>query len=583
MEQDIKRGGGQPLSYTNPTIYEPAAAAGQPLLLASGTIARPELIQRGGQPLSYVLPNIYEPAADAGQPLLLSAGTVARPELVQKGGQPLSYPNPLYVDPALAQGAPLVYVQQQGGFTPSIMTNLVTNGRYLIPAAGTAAYRLLSNQKTRKQHGGKSWEEYRAQAKYNLNKIAPGRANGRWINKLAKARRELQGNADILRNFAAAKGVDEGYRRPAVTPKRNDFAKKYGDWAQNRRIAKEELALYGKPSGPNIVKYAALKSGRRGEPGNNAKFLEEFKKRQAARTPRAPATPVVAEERKPLLVPKPKQPMPPIVLTATRKSARVPKPRVQFQGVTPVKSTVRAPRAPKVEEVDFNKRPWGEIRANAVTELRKYGKPKVGNISTYARLLKTKNMKRQTNFMEEYKKRPAPEEKPKSVTRKGKSESRQEWEKYQSGARRMLERIGPATIAEISVLAKMMRDGDDIRTYVTDFEDRVKRTKVRLDRLDKEKREREERDRRERQEAKEQDAEDFPAPPPRTAMPPPPRREAAPPPPRREAAPPPPRREPVPPPAFGAPPPPPKVASVRPDQYAQLLARLRHYAQEGNE
>ena len=176
--------------------------------------------------------------------------------------------------------------------------------------------------------------------------------------------------------------------------------------------------------------------------------------------------------------------------------------------------------------------------------------------------MKTKNTQKQTEFLGQYKARPVVEEKPRK-TRKGKSPSREEWEKYQSGARRMLERIGPATIAEISTLAKMMRAGDDTRAYITDFEERVKRTKIRLDRLEQEKREREARERRERQEAKEQDAEDF-----------------APPPPPPARVPPPPARVPPPPPVVAAPP---KVASVRPDQYAQLLARLRHYAQESDE
>jgi hypothetical protein len=55
----------------------------------------------------------------------------------------------------------------------------------------------------------------------------------------------------------------------------------------------------------------------------------------------------------------------------------------------------------------------------------------------------------------------------------------------------MLERIGPATIAEISTLAKMMKHGENIRPYLNEFEQRVKRTEVREAGLEREREERE--------------------------------------------------------------------------------------------
>jgi hypothetical protein len=75
------------------------------------------------------------------------------------------------------------------------MTNLVGNAAYLTPLAMTAAYRLWSNKQTRKQRkqqggNGEEWETYKQQAKGMLQGIAPGKANGKWINKLAKILKE---------------------------------------------------------------------------------------------------------------------------------------------------------------------------------------------------------------------------------------------------------------------------------------------------------------------------------------------------------------------------------------------------------
>jgi hypothetical protein len=79
----------------------------------------------------------------------------------------------------------------------------------------------------------------------------------------------------------------------------------------------------------------------------------------------------------------------------------------------------------------------------------------------------------------------------KKKRRRTMKKGREEWESYQSGARRMLERIGPATIAEISALAKMMKQGENIRPFVNEFEQRVQATEVREAGLERERNERE--------------------------------------------------------------------------------------------
>jgi hypothetical protein len=188
--------------------------------------------------------------------------------------------------------------------------------------------------------------------------------------------------------------------------------------------------------------------------------------------------------------------------------------RIQKQIEAAEKEAKAAAKKVKVEKpkLTFNERPWETIREEAKGELLGLKKVmKRGNVMKYASMKRLKNIDRQQKFLDEFRARPAAKanepqesisesneefrvnrlEAPKKQRRRTVKKGREEWESYQSGARRMLDRIGPATIAEVSILAKMMKQGENIRPFLTDFEQRVKGTEVREAELETEKNERE--------------------------------------------------------------------------------------------
>ncbi len=500
--------GGQPLSYTNPYYPEPAALPGAPILYSNGMIARPEIpMQSGGAQMVYTDIGQWVPYTQQGTPLIIQ-----RPQ--QGGAQPLSYTNVNYPEPAALPGAPILYsngmiarpeIAQKGGFTPSIMSNLVQNGAYLTPLAVTAGYRLWSNRKTRKQRGGngEEWEAYRQQARGMLEGLAPGKVNGKWINKVAKALKEKKNTAAVLAEFQENKGVEGQAQRPR-------FATRLNEWEYNQRQAKKELKKYGEPTGAEITHLAALRTGRKGKAGDAEVYVEQFRQRYQAAKEKKAASEQEKEEK------------------------RIKKEIEQAEKAIP--------KAPKPKPV-FNDRPWQEIRQEAKDELRAMGKKMIrGNVMHYASLKRTKDEVGINKFLEDFRQRPdfvpkhrdraeskemseteeefKEDERPRRPPRVPKPrKGREEWEGYQSGAKKMLEKIGPPTIAEISVLAKMMKDGENIRPYLNDFEGRVKQTEIRVAKLEKERQEREASDSKEEPEEVK-----LPPPPPRQLPPPPPAR-----------------------------------------------------------
>jgi hypothetical protein len=487
-KQKRNQRGGQPLSYTNPNYSEPSALPGSSILSSAGTIARPEIAQKGGTQRVYTDIGQWVPWTERGAPLVIQP---------QAGGQPLSYTNPEYRESSALPGTPLLEsygtiarpeIAQRGGYSPSIMTNLVGNAAYLTPLAMTAAYRLWSNRQTRKQRGGngEEWELYKQQAKLALQGVAPGKANGKWIHKLAKMMKEKKNIAAVLEEFAQEKGVEVG---PAERPR---FATKLNEWEYNQRQAKKELAKYGEPTAVEVTHLAALRTGRKGKEGNADVYVEEFKKQHQAKKNAAVGAEREKEEKR--------------IQKQIREAAKlvhVPKPKAKVKVEKP--------------KVNVNERPWEEIRKEAKDEL--YAMKKVmkrGNVMKYASMKRLKNEGRQEKFLEEFRGRPDAVEhnknknKTRESTPEGASESneefranrpperkrrtvkkgREEWESYQSGARKMLEGIGPATIAEVSTLAKMMKHGENIRPFLNEFEERVKRTTVREADLERERQER---------------------------------------------------------------------------------------------
>ena len=520
-KQKRNQRGGQPLSYTNPTYAEPSALPGTPLLTSAGTVARPEIAQKGGAQLFYTDIGQWVPWTERGAPLVIQRQAGGQ-------GQPLSYTDAGYREVSALPGAPLLEsneriarpeIPMKGGFSPSIMTNLVGNAAYLTPLAMTAAYRLWSNKQTRKQRGGngEEWETYKQQAKGMLQGVAPGKANAKWINKLAKILKEKKNTAAALEEFADLKGVE-----PKVKPR---FATKLNEWEYDQRQAKKELGKYGVPTAVEVTHLAALKTGRKGKEGDAIKYVDEFRQRQQAKKNAA-----VNQEEKRIQ----KQ------IQAAEKAAAVPAKKVKVE-------------KPKLV---FNERPWETIRKEAKDELLGFKKVmKRGNVMRYASMKRLKNTDRQQKFLDEFRARADTKannanestsesneefrvnliDHGKKKRRRTMKKGREEWESYQSGARRMLERIGPATIAEISALAKMMKQGENIRPFVNEFEQRVQATEVREAGL--------ERERNEREAVVAVVGSPSPPPKPVNALPPPPKpADALPPPPKpADALPPPPK------------------------------------------
>jgi hypothetical protein len=521
MSSSNKRGGGQPLSYTNPNVYEPAALPGAPLLYSQGTVARPEISQKGGQPLSYTNPGIYEPAALPGAPLLYASGTTARPELGQKGGQPLTYTNPNILEPAGLSGTPLLYaagttarneIPQKGGFPPSVMTNLVGNAQYLAPLAATAAYRLLDNstRKTRRHKGGaEDWELYRQRAKQNLERIAPGRADSKWIMKLASTRRKKLNNKPLLEMFSREKIKDPKRVKPApIVVEENDrtpiFMNPAAKWKYNREKAKENLKkIHPQPSGKNIIDFAKLK--RTGNDEAIQAYLKSFKERMGQKQKEKEQ---VAAIKKRIVQEKEAREV------VSKVTGRVVQPTRAIKEQKELKQQLNAMTPKKVKYTgDYNTREWGVIMKEAGEELKRYGKTRRGNIPTYAKYKKMKDTQKMKEFLDAFQARdqpiaaPAPKKnipaqaeppvRPPNLTlknpRRVKTIEQEDWEKYREAASKLLKAISPtgATAAEISEVAKAIRAEQNVRPLLDDFQIRVEKTARRLARQQESKEEEE--------------------------------------------------------------------------------------------
>jgi hypothetical protein len=196
------------------------------------------------------------------------------------------------------------------------------------------------------------------------------------------------------------------------------------------------------------------------------------------------------------------------------------------------------PRAPVLAPA-VNKRPWDEIRAEAKAELTGLGKKlRRGNTMRYASMKRLRDQAKINAFLAEFRARPnAREDREESKEEEESNEEfmenkpaakskgrtyrvkkgREEWEGYQDGAKKMLEKIGPATSAEISQLAKLMKNGENVRGYLNEFEERVKATKDRVARLEKEREERKTSD--EESKYADEEPEEEVAAPPRPAIP----------------------------------------------------------------
>ena len=85
-------------------------------------------------PLSYLNQGYQEPSASAGSNRLLSEPLLARPSLNHTGGK-------------RRKRSKATRKSRRGGFYPTAMGSLLTNGSRLIPAAGVQAYRMVRNYK----------------------------------------------------------------------------------------------------------------------------------------------------------------------------------------------------------------------------------------------------------------------------------------------------------------------------------------------------------------------------------------------------------------------------------------------------
>ena len=100
--------------------------------------------QFGGMPLSYVNNSYREPSAGAGSNILGSVAGLARPVINPAGGSRTKRSHTKRM---------ATRRNKKGGFSPSIMGNLLRNGSRLIPAAAVTGYRMVKNyKKTRKNH-----------------------------------------------------------------------------------------------------------------------------------------------------------------------------------------------------------------------------------------------------------------------------------------------------------------------------------------------------------------------------------------------------------------------------------------------
>jgi hypothetical protein len=348
--------------------------------------------KRGGgsvqQPLAYLDPTVSVPNASAGSDLLKQQGLIVRPAIEQTGGasvqQPLAYLDPTESVPSAPAGSNLLVQdglivrpriggsrggkksggeksggEKSGGFLPSVMKGVVNSAIVVGPLATYAAHRMLNS--TRKKGG-------------SVGPSHPTSGGG-----------------------------------------------KKEDWARNREAAKEELSKYGKPSGLNVNKYAALK--RKSEEGAED-WLTEYivKKRKTAKK----------GDKK-----------------AKNKTEKKPKTK-----------KVKKAKAVKVETAEM----WGELLARAKRNLEPFGKPSGANVTRFASIKKQRL--NTAAFLANYK------------TRKQYKEAvftpRNQYQANLQKARKYLSQFGKPTVANVSKFVSMKRKGESTAAVENAVKGRVK-------------------------------------------------------------------------------------------------------------
>ena len=250
----------------------PNASAGSDLLERQGLIVRPAIEKQGGggsvqQPLQYLDPTMPTPSASSGSNLLVRDGLIVRPEISrQQGGS-------------------------KGGFLPSVMKGVVNSAVVVGPLAAIAAKRMWYD--TRKKGGGKKedWARNREASKEELSKY--GKPSALNINKYAALKRKDEEEADnwlteyIVRKRKTAKKGKSAKNKTEKKPKVKKGKAVAANvataelWADLLGRAKSDLEKFGKPSGPNVTRFASMK--RKGV--NTQAFLANYKTRKQYKSP----------------------------------------------------------------------------------------------------------------------------------------------------------------------------------------------------------------------------------------------------------------------------------------------------------
>lgn len=251
------------------------------------------------QPLQYMDTTIPTPSAPSGANLLVQRDLIVRPTILRQDGG------------------------SKGGFLPSVMKGVVNSGIYVAPLAALAAKRMWYDNTTRKKGGGKkeNWSRNREAAKEELAKY--GKPSGLNINKYAALKRKNEDAAEdwlteyILKKRKTAKkgakktGQNKTEKKPKETKPKETKPKKAINvsqiqtaelWKDLVARARENLKKYGKPSGPNIMKFASMKR----KAVNTTAFLANYKTRKHYASPPKTTT-------APVKTPKPTSKSPPPV------------------------------------------------------------------------------------------------------------------------------------------------------------------------------------------------------------------------------------------------------------------------------
>ncbi len=209
------------------------------------------------QPLQYLDPLLPAPSASAGQNLLVRDGLIVRPEISrQQGGS-------------------------KGGFLPSVMKGVVNSGFIVAPLATFAAHRMLNT--TRKKGGGKKedWTRNREAAKEELSKY--GKPSALNVNKYAALKRKSEEDAEnwLTEYIVKKRKTKKNKKEPKAKKPKGVKVETAVLWNDLLARAKKDLEKYGKPSGPNLTRFASMK--RKGI--NTQAFIANYKTRKAYKSP----------------------------------------------------------------------------------------------------------------------------------------------------------------------------------------------------------------------------------------------------------------------------------------------------------